>query len=642
MLHQEEKLFDSRGCLVLVHRDYIESSEFTIYKMTKGCSVWLIKYIVDTDDFMTKLPKGWLIRHIVWSLVVGEREEDSFLVMNFFGKVVQYNIISKTVSEIYDMGSNKVADDYLHGFIPPFAMYDIGYKKLDHKVSLGRGEKMPDLMDYYGSEGGRKDPFKVTDIELTAHMIAVTNQRDSVSQPPLAAKPKKGKSQTVTSTLPKSQGPKASRALSKKRKRPKSKNPPTETMVTLPKTTEGSEQSYSVSLGTVPDPQDLERDIQLASTRLPSTLDEGTRKSKHLPESTTTHPKDSRGNKLPFNRDITSTTPDEGMTKTTPRPEGSLRDKDSMGNIQHVDMEPIHTLVVMLLILQGLVLTFLHSEDELEKESNEEEVLAAGDDMDEDSHDDAEEQHEEAAVSYVDLKASIEEYYEENIAHRDHTDQLVASSMSSLDKSSSSISDLYKGLNVITELLKDINNAVKDGTVTNKKIDKAIKTFAKFSAQTTKILLLVKTFDFATLYSQATLGIDKGKRIATESEDDPSKKLMHASTIICPDPDEPIRVEFMNNGKNVYLTEQDIQERYERLKKIPEEFGIKYALPTSILEQVSSQTSGRKSKHMELKPEIKVHGPECNRSLPKGVPFVSNMVIEEPGYGIFLTNVFGD
>ncbi|GJZ72280.1 hypothetical protein Tco_0636131 [Tanacetum coccineum] len=111
------------------------------------------------------------------------------------------------------------------------------------------------------------------------------------------------------------------------------------------------------------------------------------------------------------------------------------------------------------------------------------------------------EQHEEAVVSYADLKASIKEYYEENTAYRDQTDQLVAASMSSLDKSSSSISDLYKGLNVITELLKDINNAVKDDPSTNKKIDEAIKMFAKISTQTTKILSLVKTFDFSTLQS---------------------------------------------------------------------------------------------------------------------------------------------
>ncbi|GJV58255.1 hypothetical protein Tco_1459260 [Tanacetum coccineum] len=35
-------------------------------------------------------------------------------------------------------------------------------------------------------------------------------------------------------------------------------------------------------------------------------------------------------------------------------------------------------------------------------------------------------------------------------------------------------------------------------------------------------------------------------------------------------------------------------------------------------------------------------GLECNRSLPKGVPFVNHMVIEELEYGIFFIDVFGD
>ncbi|GJU57085.1 hypothetical protein Tco_1234851 [Tanacetum coccineum] len=130
MLHLEGILFESRGCLVLVRRDYIGSRKFTIYEMTKGCSVLLINYIVDTDDFMTPLPEGWSIRYIAWSLVLGEREDDSYLVMNLSGKVVQYNIISKTLREIYDMRSNEVADDYLYGFISPFAMYDMRYKNL--------------------------------------------------------------------------------------------------------------------------------------------------------------------------------------------------------------------------------------------------------------------------------------------------------------------------------------------------------------------------------------------------------------------------------------------------------------------------------------------------------------------------------
>ncbi|GKD91718.1 hypothetical protein Tco_1367225 [Tanacetum coccineum] len=45
--------------------------------------------------------------------------------------------------------------------------------------------------------------------------------------------------------------------------------------------------------------------------------------------------------------------------------------------------------------------------------------------------------------------------------------------------------------------------------------------------------------------------IDKGKGIATEFDDDPLKKLVKASSIIRPNPDEPVRVEFMINGKIV-------------------------------------------------------------------------------------------
>ncbi|GJT55995.1 retrovirus-related pol polyprotein from transposon TNT 1-94 [Tanacetum coccineum] len=252
-----------------------------------------------------------------------------------------------------------------------------------------------------------KDPSKVTDIELTAHMIAVNNQRDSVSLPPLVAKPKKGKSQTVASTLPKSQGPKASRALSKKSKRPNSKKKPIET-----KPTEGSEQTHSVSSGIVPDPQDLERDIQPHCTGL-------------LPHSMEWH--------------------SDGVVPGT-----KPLQLQTFADIQ----------------------AYLLFEDALDKDNDEEEVLAAGDDMDEDiqaakevrTPSPKQDQPEpsqvqeyafdssKAAVSYADLKASIEQYYAENLAHRDQTDKLVEASMSSLDRSSTTISDLYKGLDVITLL----------------------------------------------------------------------------------------------------------------------------------------------------------------------------------------------
>ncbi|GJU01553.1 putative reverse transcriptase domain-containing protein [Tanacetum coccineum] len=87
---------------------------------------------------------------------------------------------------------------------------------------------------------------------------------------------------------------------------------------------------------------------------------------------------------------------------------------------------------------------------------------------------------------------------------------------------------------------------------------------------------------------------------------------------------------------------QSFSKRYERLKKIPEELEIQSAHPAPVPEQALSQASGRKRKHMELKLKIKVLGFKCNRSLPEGVPFVKNMVIEELEYEIFFTNVFGD
>ncbi|GJV17485.1 hypothetical protein Tco_1362808 [Tanacetum coccineum] len=363
-------------------------------------------------------------------------------------------------------------------------------------------------------------------------MIAVNSQRDSVSPPPLALKPKKGKSQTATSTLPKLQGPEVSGALSKKCKKPMSKKPPTETKVTPPKPTEGSEQSHSVSSGTVPGPQYLERNIQLASTGLPSTLDEGTRKSKPLPE---------------------------GTAKTTPHPEGSLGDKDSGGNIPPADIEPIHTPVAdpsgtgakyqvdetqstrlryrsltknegttssdvepdtEPLHLQTFadIQAYLLSEDELEKESDDEEQSHVQESTSDSSSPDLKrfdnifplterklikylrkvsrvlfsritekqwEHHEEAAVFYANLKASIDQYYDENIAYRDQTDKLMEASMSSIDRSNTTINDLYKGLYVLS-LVKGYDffallSTVKDLQAHALKQEEASTSWTKYS-----------------------------------------------------------------------------------------------------------------------------------------------------------------
>ncbi|GKB09387.1 hypothetical protein Tco_0837699 [Tanacetum coccineum] len=80
MLHLEGKFFESCGCLLLVCKDDIGSTEFTIYEMMKG-----------------------------------------FFPMGSIRKVVNHNLISNTNTEIFDIGSNQTDDDDdAVLFIPPF------------------------------------------------------------------------------------------------------------------------------------------------------------------------------------------------------------------------------------------------------------------------------------------------------------------------------------------------------------------------------------------------------------------------------------------------------------------------------------------------------------------------------------------
>ncbi|GJS88711.1 hypothetical protein Tco_0771347 [Tanacetum coccineum] len=61
---------------------------------------WSLKYIVNLHDTMEPFPKPRGIGSCVWFVVLGEREEDSFMVMELRNKVVQYKIVLKTVREL--------------------------------------------------------------------------------------------------------------------------------------------------------------------------------------------------------------------------------------------------------------------------------------------------------------------------------------------------------------------------------------------------------------------------------------------------------------------------------------------------------------------------------------------------------------
>ncbi|GJS45794.1 hypothetical protein Tco_0595915 [Tanacetum coccineum] len=94
------------------------------------------------------------------------------------------------------------------------------------------------------------------------------------------------------------------------------------------------------------------------------------------------------------------------------------------------------------------------------------------------------EKHKEAAVSYADLRPSIEGYYEENVDHVYQTNNLVKATMNYLDKNSTKRADLLKALNGITEILKAIQEAVKEDPVLNNKVLEATKAYTANSNNT--------------------------------------------------------------------------------------------------------------------------------------------------------------
>ncbi|GJT81314.1 hypothetical protein Tco_1055656 [Tanacetum coccineum] len=391
-------------------------------------------------------------------------------------------------------------------------------------------------------------------------------------------------------------------------------------------------------------------------------------------------------------RDIISTTPDEGMAKTTPHPEGSLVDKNSGGNIPHANMEPIHNPVAN---PSGTGAKYQVDETQFTRLSDEEEVLAAGDDIDEDPQDDAtvrtpSPDPTQPEPSYVQESASVSS--SPDLKKFNNTLPLTESLTPTL--ALTHIPANVEGTNGTHTTTEETPSHTEGETGdTTMAIPKS--SIHPTEVQPTHDQPITSVISYPES-SHATPRIDKGKGIATESDEDPSKRVVPASTIIRPGLHEPVRKMkkdseeaklldmsrpevikvVQEEAENIRLdlrkiisakadfgiTELDelgliiqkkknsvvkdlvtsLSKRYEILKKFPEELGIQSTLPAPVPEQASSQSSGRRRNHMELKPQVKVPRLKCNRRLPKGVPFFNHMVIKEPEYGIFFIDVFGD
>ncbi|GJS35288.1 hypothetical protein Tco_0533670 [Tanacetum coccineum] len=554
-------------------------------------------YLDKTPVLKNSFPVAWRILLTFVIQVLGENYSSTEQV-NSIQQLITYSLITRTkvdIGEIIYSGLNE----------------NFGY--------------LPSIMSNFNFS---KDPSKVTEIELMAHMIDVNNQKDSVSPLPLSAKKKKGKTQTMTPTIPKSQGLEASGALSKKRKQPKPKK-----------------DTY---------------------TGLPSTLDEGTRKSQPFPKGTTINPKDSGGNDQPADKRLPSMDSNEGMAKTVPHPKGPLGDNDSGGNKPPADIEPINPTVAD---PSGTGAKYQVDQTQFTRLRKVSRVLNRLTEA-------QWTQHEEDVVSYVDLKAAIEGYYEENIDHMEQTDKVIDAAMNFLDKNNIARGDLLNALNGVTEALKAIQDAVKEDHATALTQEEHLASWSKSStsmawnlgprmtaieSSQTKIkseitFLKKDTSDIKSMmteiYQSFKVNVEgenvtqadteeppshtegehaameeeptnavlittvkptkiqpitiiisisqpepsvpqrKGKVIVTNDQPEDQRKLVPASKEVRPDPDALILMPYEINGKIFQLTNKQIQahlDKEENIKKAAEEAKLFEMTKTEVIKVVQEE-----------------------------------------------------
>nr|GFB74025.1 hypothetical protein [Tanacetum cinerariifolium] len=257
------------------------------------------------------------------------------------------------------------------------------------------------------------------------------------------------------------------------------------------------------------------------------------------------------------------------------------------------------------------------------KASDNEEVFAARKEMNEDiPPTDKEAQitedqwvhHEEATVSYADLKAFIEGYYKENFDHRDQTDKLESikddPALKKVIKATEAYTKNSTSLHELLTLIKNFNlQGLKSLVATAMSQDQHLAAWANSSTfmawnlgprltaieiSQTKIRSKISSFksDTSEIKSMMTeiYQAFKGKGIVTNDQlESTTKKLMPASKVIREDPNEPIMVPYMINGKMQYLSNDEINdhiEKEDKIKKAVEEAKMLKKTKTKVIKVV--------------------------------------------------------
>ncbi|CAL5343819.1 unnamed protein product [Camellia sinensis] len=109
---------ESRGHLHLV-QVYGLMTRFNVYEMERDYSGWSVKYHVDLDPVGIAFPEMMHLidlddySYVVLTIVRGEKDEDSFMVLHVPGKVIRYNLVDRTFRKICDVDYEGVQDGSL-------------------------------------------------------------------------------------------------------------------------------------------------------------------------------------------------------------------------------------------------------------------------------------------------------------------------------------------------------------------------------------------------------------------------------------------------------------------------------------------------------------------------------------------------
>ncbi|GJX05525.1 hypothetical protein Tco_0191441 [Tanacetum coccineum] len=185
---------------------YVARPSHEVVKAELAKIVMNPSYLDKTPVLKNSFPVAWRILLTFMIQVLGENYLSTKQV-NSIQQLITYSLITGTKVDIGEI----IYNDLLIKLLNKSRLRYVSYPRFIScalEVLLGleytQDEKFGYVPGILSNSNFSKDPSKVTEIELTAHRIAINNQKDSVSLLPLSVKKKKGKSQTVTPTLPKS------------------------------------------------------------------------------------------------------------------------------------------------------------------------------------------------------------------------------------------------------------------------------------------------------------------------------------------------------------------------------------------------------------------------------------------------------